>query len=1652
MAAAARQATGPSLVPLVFIGTLLAAGAGIWFGYPGLILLIAGVAVSAFVAPPAILTGKKDANGFPTAISPGEQTAMNRFRMWGELKWRIFVPTMDWLPGWPLRMWWLVSVPLAAATLALPSPELGEWWRLANALGVFVTLNVANGSIRRWTAPDDICDGPTVGAVVAEFRRGTKMFAVLIGAFVLAVAVFVAVLVLVEKLDIGFFIDPMQPWQLGLSLGLATLLTVVTLAVRAAALEKWRTMVRVRAEWSPRWLIAKLEQTPHLLDHSEHGSIQVDSFESHASVGVSAIYPLVGKITASIGAGARVAILESPNVDSQNQPVEGSKHALRFRVVTFLSDDMPDLNDPSLSQELAELLIAAAASWVSDSMGAGRWVFLDASPIHDADPDDEGNVGSGAWVAHFAQPDGPDYSWMRNSALGDLSGSAGAEALVDHRVGELYLGSLTDGTTRFLDPGMEKKLADLALSDLWGTRWSNILKMGAVQPRPEHGVYAEATVGSATLFRQPFVVQQGMDPLDFFKLEPKISTTLSAAPFVAVTGFSGSGDRPGERHPQAFCVTWSSQPVASNPDKLVPTDGLGPRWVLSGRINTAFDAARLARPEVSDVRALTDRKSRGHLWEIKLRLHGGVTLAEVRTAAQKLRQHLGSDWLRVAEAQDGCVIIAGADPKDDRRVMFARPEQKNRDYVTSLDWEQAFSDAKLQNSAGVLPKLSDTSTLPSNDQVQVLDFKLPTGTDRSMVKASISKLQTATGNAFVEVRPSPKGADHVRILVSREHPLPSSASVNWDVVDASTGPLFFGTGVEGEPVGFDPKSDPHLLVVGASGGGKATRLTDLIPVPVSSRFPDGWATNGSLIVGDMIFAADGTTTKVVGFSEVTVEPVYDVRFSDGQVVGVGASHLWKVSTTVSRSAVGPVLSSSERKHSAAYSAWASSLRELAQVYTTGVSSPMEHIANIAGCSAEVLSAIDGVKFLGTELTSRVGRKSVVVYPVGELLNIFASFLEAKARCGVDEGSALLESVTDTETMFASLGQPSSSGFAVRLAAPITGPDADLAVEPYALGVWLAADAYSVTTSKRIPARYLRASFEQRLALLQGFMDSVGEINADGSAVMAIRDERLAVGVIELIRTLGIRVDTFHDRLEFNSGLPVFRIAEKLDGLRSGGLWNYVEDITVGEPESLRCIMVDNPDHLYLTHQFVPTHNSVSLQVVIYPALVSGAELYVIDPTKGGADFQFAAPYAKAFAATDVEAVAVMKAVYAEVIRRKNLNAANGVGGYRELPEDIRPNHIYVVMDEFTSLMQTEAVQKTPFDDPEAEAEREETIAGNQRRQYIGTMTGKIAREARSAGVTLILATQKLSAVVLDSIPGANDLKTNLARMLMGNATFGEKMSALKNPMEAPEMGDIIPKGRGLWESTEGNARLMQVWFEPSQSTFAAKLAERRTPLTAEEKLDLAPFIRSTEKVERPLPSELHKEDLVEPEIVNVGEFEFTLDDLDDDVAPELGQEIENVENGMEQPPAGFVEPIVGQAPARLSVVIASPGADVGAFADRGVLVTLPGAQTSESAVHGWWKIEAALAALEAHEGVTTIIWIDSDLNEEDELGIPYVELVRDVFEAQGIVVEAIVPVPVVIEAKPAAAAPPPKVKLPDIESPDFAEPATPRSTIFDDMF
>jgi hypothetical protein len=234
------------------------------------------------------------------------------------------------------------------------------------------------------------------------------------------------------------------------------------------------------------------------------------------------------------------------------------------------------------------------------------------------------------------------------------------------------------------------------------------------------------------------------------------------------------------------------------------------------------------------------------------------------------------------------------------------------------------------------------------------------------------------------------------------------------------------------------------------------------------------------------------------------------------------------------------------------------------------------------------------------------------------------------------------------------------GHTIDVPGPIRCPDTELPVDPYVLGYWLGNGKHSsgeitspddfvwneirrrgyliggydggdnrcrahtviglkqclrelgvLNGSKHIPQVYLRASFEQRLDLLRGLMDSDGTANPfRKSAVFTNTNRTLADGVHALLLSLGQRPcltkATFTGFGKTVEGYPTAfrplginpfllpRKAEKIDPSWGPGRSSVrkIVSITKVAAQVTQCISVDSPDHTYLcTENLIPTHNT-----------------------------------------------------------------------------------------------------------------------------------------------------------------------------------------------------------------------------------------------------------------------------------------------------------------------------------------------------------------------------------------------------------------------------------------------------------------------------
>src|SRR5581483_2436853 len=151
--------------------------------------------------------------------------------------------------------------------------------------------------------------------------------------------------------------------------------------------------------------------------------------------------------------------------------------------------------------------------------------------------------------------------------------------------------------------------------------------------------------------------------------------------------------------------------------------------------------------------------------------------------------------------------------------------------------------------------------------------------------------------------------------------------------------------------------------------------------------------------------------------------------------------------------------------------------------------------------------------------------------------------------------------------------------------------------------------------KHIPAAYLRASSKQRLALLQGLLDTDGCVtNRNGTVELCLADRALLEQARELVCSLGHKPGQIRERsvrlpagrrarafrLRWTPLDQVFRLrrkAEQLDATRSlrrhGRMTRRaITEIRPVPSVPVRCITVDSPSHLYLAGEsMIPTHNT-----------------------------------------------------------------------------------------------------------------------------------------------------------------------------------------------------------------------------------------------------------------------------------------------------------------------------------------------------------------------------------------------------------------------------------------------------------------------------
>lgn len=395
----------------------------------------------------------------------------------------------------------------------------------------------------------------------------------------------------------------------------------------------------------------------------------------------------------------------------------------------------------------------------------------------------------------------------------------------------------------------------------------------------------------------------------------------------------------------------------------------------------------------------------------------------------------------------------------------------------------------------------------------------------------------------------------------------------------------------------------RAIFTGSEGGGKALALDTPIPTP------HGWTTMGAIQIGDQVLGADGKPTTVTFATEVQLNrDCYRVEFSDGTSIIADADHNWLTETYASRTATARHASRGETK-----------------VRGTDQRHKRKHFPAVVTTKhiAETLHARGG-----HTLNHSIDAPAPLDLPDAEL-TIPPYTLGAWLGDGISAGGRICIGDEDKTEMLANLAD---DGWSVT---------PNKAKYMYGIaGLQVKLREVGVLNNKHIPIDYLRASYGQRLALLQGLMDTDGTVSGGGAksgrghgsakCEFSVVNERLARDVHELILSLGIiatlrsgdatlngRVVDTRWRIQFQTEQPAFRLsrkAERVTPLRTQrSRHRFVTAVVPVESVPVRCIQVDNTDHMYLAgRQMVPTHNTTLVRQLAI-LMAAGVHPFTFDP-------------------------------------------------------------------------------------------------------------------------------------------------------------------------------------------------------------------------------------------------------------------------------------------------------------------------------------------------------------------------------------------------------------------------------------------------------
>lgn len=506
----------------------------------------------------------------------------------------------------------------------------------------------------------------------------------------------------------------------------------------------------------------------------------------------------------------------------------------------------------------------------------------------------------------------------------------------------------------------------------------------------------------------------------------------------------------------------------------------------------------------------------------------------------------------------------------------------------------------------VWQKLTDTSGRPGDlvgGELEILERPWPNGNTSDLLSRAIQDVDLC-GNHYVvsegvgtarrlrRLRP-----DWVDIVLTA----PPSEAVGSDVEGYIYKPggtenpeqwvMYPADGSNGAIAHWAPIPDPDAMYRGMSwitpilrelmGDKAATEhklkfFENAAPQPLDAKVltPYGWATMGDMEIGSEIIGSDGQAHRVIGVYPQGEQDIYRVTFNDGTSAESTLDHVWRVSNSYDR--------------------------KLGRSRTMTLREIMDTVAHDCGTNRWSVANVEAVEYVDQ------GELPLDPYVLGVLLGD-GCFGGRSVSCAShdDDVEELRESFRAAlpDSVRISVRSREGSGSELQFSR-VNGTERENWLKRQVRDLGLDKVLHA---EKSVPESYMRASVKDRLAVLQGLIDSDGSVKG-ASVRFTSTSQVLANQVAELAMSLGgnatvTPVESKNQWTVIVRRLPDWaipcRLSRKVASYRQPvrvGAYRTIASVEHSRRAEAQCIRVDVPDHMYVTDDMILTHNTPNLAV------------------------------------------------------------------------------------------------------------------------------------------------------------------------------------------------------------------------------------------------------------------------------------------------------------------------------------------------------------------------------------------------------------------------------------------------------------------------